>query len=275
MTVLFSYDIETAEERAKDFLIKIDNFHTEKNIPYTIFITGECASIYKKELSEIASNRLCCIGQHTNKHIAIKSLFIEPTKCQKVSVNSRVGECKLITSKKLKEIKEDIKAASDIISEIVGYKPKCFCAPYGFYNGLIENEQILEILRENGICCITSDTRNCNGCNPIGEKLPYFYQNFKEILEIPSSKYQDDISYFCFSGNFNQKNYIDEVLLYNQKLSIIKTHDFYIGKEKDFNKEKKEFLEYAINKAKEKYFNFSTYEKIYAEYIKESFFEGR
>jgi len=276
MTILFAYDVESKNEQSKKFLVEINNYHTDINVPYTIFITGETAIVCNKELADISSNPLCCIGQHTNKHIPIKSLFTNPDRKQRYNFDAEFGESIFISGFGKNLVKRDIFDASEAIEKITGYKPTCFCAPYGFFNGLSESAEILEILREAGIYCITTDTRSPNGCNSATNKeRPYFYgkQGFAEILEVPSCGYQDDLSYACFAGRFDYAEYIEEKILKNTEVITVKTHDFYLGKEFSFENEKKQFLDKIITCANKNYTKFSTYEKVYAEYFKEAIVE--
>lgn len=94
--------------------------------------------------------------------------------------------------------------------------------PYGYYRGLMDRPEVLDVLYHAGIRFIRTYMRNENDWGPLSIQVqPFSYesQGFPEILEIPSQGWQD-VHYFWVYGWNKREEFLD----YNKRIVDEITH---------------------------------------------------
>lgn len=184
--------------------------HKKYDVDGTVFILGKLLELCNKEIKTILSKYSIDIQQHTYSHILFKK--------DKWRSNEPAS---------LMEIKNEIKLTKDLIKEYLGVEAIGLTTPVGFFNGLRDEIGILQILKEEGIKFIKSDSRAPENELPgpfiVNGKLkqPYFYEN--GILELTGQGWHDCIIKGLVPHELPQKivdNPVDELKYYINDLDF-------------------------------------------------------
>ncbi len=190
MPLLIGYDVESLDvaviEKAVKGIIKV---HTELEAHATLFLLGksvEAGLEYIKLLLDYKG--LFDLQQHTYSHVLLKTV-LQP--------DYRKGEgVRLVRAGSLEAIKEDVKKASELLEQVLNVKPLGLRGPWGYYRGLSDRPDILEVLHDLDIRFTSTHARDANDWQPVPfDVQPYWYtvQGFPDVLEIPVQGWQDCI----------------------------------------------------------------------------------
>lgn len=152
--------------------------HKKHNVGGTIFILGRLLELCYKEIKELFSKCLMDIQQHTYSHI----LFRKDKYRERMPAS-------------LLEIKREIKITNILIKRHLEVDVIGLSTPIGFYNGLKDEKEILQIIKNEGIKFIKSDLRGPENELPgpfiVSGRLkqPYYYKN--GILELTGHGWHD------------------------------------------------------------------------------------
>ncbi|MFW9879001.1 MAG: polysaccharide deacetylase family protein, partial [Candidatus Thorarchaeota archaeon] len=158
-----------------DIILRI---HKKHNVSGTVFVLGRLLQLCHKEIIELLSLNPMDIQQHTYSHI----LFKQDKYREKFPA-------------KPSKIKQEIKITNKLIKKYLGVDVIGLSAPIGFHNGLRDEKEILQIIKNEGIKFLKSDIRGPNNDLPgpflVNGKLkqPYFYEN--GILELTGHGWHD------------------------------------------------------------------------------------
>jgi len=183
------------------------------SIPRTFFICGQfLESMTKKfgkeaiESSFVIDSNLVEIGDHTYSHNIVKPIA---TRSDKVPSS-------------LSKIRDEYNINTKLFQEIFNLEipSRGFRAPLGHYNGLIGEDELLDLFKELKIKYISSDLRDKReSLNPSLKnhdgtpRQPYRYHN--GLLEIPTMGWQDTV----FSGTTKTPLFEEAPTTYEQIIS--------------------------------------------------------
>jgi peptidoglycan/xylan/chitin deacetylase (PgdA/CDA1 family) len=190
--LLIGYDVEANEpDITKKFLDIAWEVHNRYSAPCTFFIVGRTLEIVGAEaFKPFGESPLFDLQQHTYSHLLLKTVYIDDgTKIQMV----RGGT--------LEQIEEDVSKASKILKEMLGVECIGLTGPWGYYRGLCDRPDILEILHRIGIRFTRTWARNEKDYQPTPfEVQPFWYEHsgFPDILECPNQGYQDIYWYWIY-----------------------------------------------------------------------------
>lgn len=187
------YDVENYLDRSKSldlsvtlhFLEQMRKVHTDLNAPCTLFICGrllEEPDIIKSLLS-LKEYDLFDLQQHTYSHQRLKTV-----------VQNDGEKIKIFKGVSLEKIQKEVERTSLLFKEKLCVSCSGITGPYGYYRGLMDRPDILEILHRLGIRFTRTYLRNQNDWGPLPiDVQPFTYktQGFPDILEIPSQGWQD------------------------------------------------------------------------------------
>jgi len=206
-TLLIGYDVENQDPNndvTKTFLKTVSRLHRELNAPCTLFICGRTlennVDDFKKVKSEYSD--LLDLQQHTYSHVLLKTVFQEN---EKGKTMFRGGT--------LDQIREEVKKPIEMMKQLLDVDCIGLTGPYGYYRGLSDRPDILEILHGLGIRFTRTFARNQFDWQPLSFKVqPFWYdvQGFDDMLEIPVQGWQDCILRDEI-GWENTEGYLNEV----------------------------------------------------------------
>jgi len=198
--LLIGYDVENYLDLGRlelsvtlNFLAQMRKVHEELSAPCTLFICGrllEEADVVK-QLKGLLKSELFDLQQHTYSHQRLKTVAQNDGK--KIAI---------FRGASLEKIKNEVERTNQLFEEKLGINCIGLCGPYGYYRGLMDRPDILEILDQAGIRFCRTYSRNENDYGPLSIDIqPFTYgpQGFPDILEIPSQGWQD-IMYFRANG---------------------------------------------------------------------------
>ena len=247
--VLVGYDIEARNtygdfHSTKSFLDRAIVLHNSFHIPCTAFVLGQTLLENTGVLKKLADKPLWNFEQHTFSHVPLRS--VRP----KDEVNRSVeGES-------LEIIEKDISRANVLLEDTLGVQCKGLCTPKGYFKGLKDRKDILEILASNRLQFVRSYGRNEQDWQPVPFEIqPFWYEEegFPEILEIPAQGWQDTI-WRRVHGWSNRKGFMEYLkdsvdhVLQNRLVWSCGFHDWsYICEDPELTI-MKDFFEYALKK---------------------------
>ena len=190
-TFLLGYNVESSDsahpDAAETFLHAATSLHRQMEIPCTFFVRGrmieEHADVFRRVRDEYGE--LIDLEQFTFSGLPLKTVCRE----------NHEG-VKLFRGASLEQCRADVARASDIMDEVLGDRPLGMAGPLGYYRGLADRPDILQMLRELGIRFTRTFTRNARDWSPLSfETRPFRYepQGFDDMLEIPGQGWPDHL----------------------------------------------------------------------------------
>lgn len=227
-TLLIGYDVEGLIEESRNkwgkaysdpeavtriFLARATEVHHRYKAPCTLFVLGQVLEKNVRHFQELGDNDMFDIEQHTYSHIRLKTVVQE--------YNDTV---KVFKGGTLQEIAEDVRKTSSLLKKYLNVNCLGLTGPYGYYRGLSDEPEVLQILQDAGIRFVRTYARNERDWQPVSlDVQPFWYkpQGFPEILEISGQDWQDCI-YRDVHGWENTGTYLSHL---KSSLDYIATHD--------------------------------------------------
>ena len=177
-TLLIGYDVESQDsEITGAFLKKAGEIHRAFKVPCTMFVVGKTLEKNISNCHDLAKDELFDLEQHTYSHVLLKTVVMETQ-----------NEVKVVKGGSLSQIEEEIKKANELIKKYLNVECIGLRGPWGYYRGLADRPDILEILHNLGICFTSTYARDEKDFQPVDFQIqPFWYspQEFSGILEIP------------------------------------------------------------------------------------------
>jgi len=220
--LLIGYDVEVcdpASEVTKAFLQIAAPLHAELEAPCSFFICGKTLENNVKEFQQVREKwgQLIDFEQHTYSHVLLKTVVCDD------------GESlSLIKGGTLEEIRTEVERTSELLQRYLGVDCIGLTGPWGYYRGLMDRPDILEILYQLGIRFTRTYARNEKDYQPVSfEVQPFWYelQGFPEILECPIQWWQDCV-WRGAHGWENKEEYLRQL---RGNIDYIAQHDLVWG----------------------------------------------
>ncbi len=208
-TILLGYDVESASADSAGFLAGAGPLHDNYETPWTIYLTGQTAEQQAEAIRKVKDNSLLTIGQHTYSHVLLKSVYMMPGDGK--PVHNQYPNC-FVKGGDVEDIRAEIGQTQRLLADLLGLECRGLTGPWGYYRGLVDRPDLLEILQDNGIQWIRTDARDSRDCQPTPfTAQPHFYtdQGFPDILELGVQGYQDDFYWDRFDDRRHGDSYQD------------------------------------------------------------------
>ena len=270
-TIICGYDVETASDNTIGFLEGAEELHDRLGVPWTIYLTGKTLEKHSEKISRMVDNPLLTIAQHTYSHVLLKSIYMRPGDGKPVhnaypNFFNKGGS--------LPEIREEIEKTQALIHDLLGVECRGLTGPWGYYRGLVDRPDLLEILSDNGILWIRTNARDSRDCQPTPfTEQPFFYadQGFPEILELGMQGYQDDFYWDRFDDRSHGASYQDYLFAKLQEVSKknwvwnICSHDHDTSTKEVFHETKGKWIRELLERAKDLGIRFLSPDDLYEE----------
>lgn len=202
-TLLIGYDVESSGDPStvRRFLEKAGKVHSDLSAPCTFFLVGKVVEGNWQELAELRQSwDLFNYEQHTYSHMLLKTVCIDDG--EKIT---------LVKGGSPEEIEREISRTNQILSERLGVQCWGLTGPWGYYRGLCDRPDLLEILNRNGIRFLRTYARDERDFQPVSFEIqPFWYrpQGFPDMLELGIHGWQD-VYWRSINGWENTKGYLD------------------------------------------------------------------
>jgi len=265
------YDVETASESTRGFLEGAQELHQKYDVPWTIYLTGQTIEARVDDIRRVADDPLLTIAQHTYNHVLLKSIYMTPGDGKPIHGDE---ETFFFAGGTLEQIREEIESTQKILKDLVGVECRGLTGPWGYYRGLADRPDILQILKDSGICWIRTFARDERDCQPTSFSVqPFFYRQhgFPEILELGVQGYQDDFYWERFDDRRHGDTYQDYLYATLREVADsdwvwnLCSHDHDTPTKQEFFETKGKWLEDFIVRAGELDIRFVGPEDYYAE----------
>jgi len=183
-TLLIGYDVESQDsEITKVFLKKVKEVHKIFKVPCTIFLVGKTLEKNIDYCQDLSENKLFDFQQHTYSHVLLKTVVMEIE-----------GKVEVIKGGSLPQIEEETKKTKELLKKYLNIECIGLRGPWGYYRGLSDRPDILEVLHNLGIRFTSTYGRNERDFQPVDFRVqPFWYgpQGFSDILELPMQGWID------------------------------------------------------------------------------------
>jgi len=183
-TLLPGYHLESNDWSrpgvAAEFLRAAAKLHQEMQLPCTVFARGQTVEEHPDDFR--AARDLC--GELMDFQQATYSNLPLKTVCRQDHLGTTLFE-----TATLPQCRDDMARASDVMERVLGARPVGLAGPLGYYRGLSDRPDLLEMVARLGIRFTRTWSRNQFDAFPVPfEQQPFFYapQGFPELLEIPA-----------------------------------------------------------------------------------------
>lgn len=183
---LLGYDVESGATNVTGrFLEAAWRLHEELKAPATLYVVGQIAARHQDALSVLARHDLFDVGQHTFSHMLLKTICTD-----------RDGSLEVVRGGTPEAIQNEVRRASDALEAVTGVRPLGLTGPYGYYRGLRDRPDLLQILHDEGIRYLRTFGRDAHDWQPVAlDHQPFWYgpQGFDDMLELLLHGWQDCI----------------------------------------------------------------------------------
>jgi peptidoglycan/xylan/chitin deacetylase (PgdA/CDA1 family) len=166
--------------------------HEELEAPCTFFVCGRTLLHALDAIEPLARSNLFDIQQHTYSHVVFRDV--------RYRAEGAEGEAVLPETPHV-ALREELRFTSELIRRHLGRDCVGLRTPFGYYRGLRDRADLLEIVRETGHRFVTSWGRNDENGNPTPWVQPFAYveEGYPDLLEIPFQFWLDGI-WFDLNG---------------------------------------------------------------------------
>jgi peptidoglycan/xylan/chitin deacetylase (PgdA/CDA1 family) len=161
--------------------------HEELEAPCTFFVCGRTLVHALDAFEPLAASPLFDIQQHTYSHVVFRDVRYQAEGAEHEAVLPETPHVAL---------REELRLTSELIRRYLGRECIGLRTPFGYYGGLRDRPDLLEIVQETGHRFVTSWGRNEENGNPTPwETQPFAYaeEGFPDLLEIPFQFWLDGI----------------------------------------------------------------------------------
>ena len=171
------YELALDPGTCADALALLTEVHADAGVPATLFVCGRTLLHALEPVRAAQASGLFDIQQHTFSHVPFKDIVYSP----------EPGLVATIPAAPRVALLEELAVTSRLIRDHLGAECVGLRTPFGYYRGLRERPDLLEIVRATGLRYVTSWGRNEENANPTPWVQPFAYaeEGFPDIFELP------------------------------------------------------------------------------------------
>ena len=210
-TIIFGIDVEKASRDSIGFAEYGAELFEELGIPVTWYVTGKTLERFAAGFRKIEVSELIELQSHTYDHILLKTVLIEIPKGMTMHGST---DWHMERGGSLDKIDEDLCRCQRVFEDVLGRPAMALTGPWGYYRGLMDRPDVLEIVYRHGFKILRTFGRNERDGQPVPlEWQPFFYEaeGFPEILECMIHDYQDDFYWQIFTELEKRQSYVDHL----------------------------------------------------------------
>ena len=152
--------------------------HEELEAPCTFFVCGRTLLHALDAFEPLAASPLFDVQQHTYSHVVFRDVRYRAEGAEAEAVLPETPHVAL---------REELRFTSELIRKYLGRECVGLRTPFGYYRGLRDRPDLLEIVRAAGLRYVTSWGRNADNGNPTPWVQPFAYaeEGYPDVLELP------------------------------------------------------------------------------------------
>ena len=186
---LLGYNVESSEWSRPGVLVRFlraaVKLHQELALPCTFFVRGQTLEEHPDEFRRARDEcgELMDFQQYTYSALPLKTVCQENYRGLRCSRAARRANAATTS-----------RARRTLMERVLGSRPTGLGGPLGYYRGLSDRPDLLEIVSGLGIRFTRTYTRNSRDWSPLAfETQPFRYsaQGFPDVLEIPGQGWPD------------------------------------------------------------------------------------
>lgn len=200
---------------------KASEIHTRLDAPFTSFIVGKLIEQHVDEFKAMVRDvPQMDVQSHTYSHMALKTIVFEPPmeylKIRPLQSGPGTDEdrgVRVVTGGSIEGIRSELAKTRELIKDVCGVDCIGISGPGGYYRGLSDRRDVLQVIWDEGHKISRSYSRNQDDFAPNPwDKQPFWYkaQGFPDILEIPVQDWQDVFWRDLYGWN-NISGYLDHL----------------------------------------------------------------
>jgi len=171
------YELALDAGTCRESLALLTEIHAEAEVPATLFLCGRTLLQALEPVRAAHASGLFDVQQHTFSHVPFKDIVYSP----------EPGIVGTIPAAPPVALTEELAFTSRLLRDHLGVECVGLRTPFGYYRGLRDRPDLLEIVRGAGLRYITSWGRNEDNANPTPWVQPFAYdeEGYPDILELP------------------------------------------------------------------------------------------
>jgi len=171
------YELALDPGTCRDALELLTEVHADVGVPATLFVCGRTLLHALEPVRAAKASGLFDVQQHTFSHVPFKDIVYSPGP----------GLVGTIAASPPEALLEELTVTSRLIRDYLDGETVGLRTPFGYYRGLRDRADLLEIVRAAGLRYITSWGRNEDNGNPTPWVQPFTYaeEGYVDILELP------------------------------------------------------------------------------------------
>ncbi len=269
-TILFGIDVECANENTAGFVEYATPLFHELAVPVTWYLTGKTLERYPDLFRPLGDDPLIELQAHTYNHILLKTVLMRIPEGKTIHGNQGWY---LQPGGSLEEIDADLARCQDVFCQVLDRPATALTGPWGYYRGLGDRLDLLEIVYRHGFRVLRTFGRNVDDAQPVPlDWQPFFYavQGYPDLLECLIHDYQDDFYWEAFVDPQPGQTYADHLKTVVDKVAdenliwSLDSHDHGCATRAGFEKKGSWFRE-LITYAKRRGIRFMSVSQFYAE----------
>jgi peptidoglycan/xylan/chitin deacetylase (PgdA/CDA1 family) len=182
-TFLIGYDTEASDPATTAaFVESALRVHEDLAAPCSLFIVGATLRHSAGIFRDLVAHPLFDLQQHTDTHMRLKTVY------QRNEAGVQVFQ-----GGSPDEVRGDVAAAQRSFEEILGFRPIGLTGPYGYYRGLCDRPDLVQIVADEGIRFLRCWGRDAEDWQPVAPFQPFWLDTvgFPEVLEFGIHGWQD------------------------------------------------------------------------------------
>ncbi|MEM7028726.1 MAG: polysaccharide deacetylase family protein [Chloroflexota bacterium] len=208
-TILFGVDVECADENTAGFIKYAPALFHELDAPVTWFVTGRTLTQHARGFQAFKDDSLIELQSHTYDHLLLKTVLMRVPDGKTIHGSM---DWYLKQGSSVAEIDQDLARCQKCFVDILGQPATALTGPWGYYRGLGDRLDLLEIVQRHGFRVLRTFARNEDDGQPVPlEWKPFFYtlQGYPDLLECYIHDYQDDFYWEAFADPGPNETYLD------------------------------------------------------------------
>lgn len=210
-TILLGIDVETASENAAGYARYGAEMYHELGVPVTWYVTGMTLELYPEEFKRVDASGLIELQSHTYSHMLLKTVLMQVPDglCIHDSTDFYMGR-----GGSNEEIDEDLGRCQRVFLDVLGRPATALCGPWGYYRGLGDRPDLLEIVDKHGFRILRTFGRNEKDAQPVPlgwQPFLHRVQGYPQMLEVLIHDYQDDFYWRDFTRPGPGDHYTDRL----------------------------------------------------------------
>jgi len=199
-TILLGVDVESNGPPSETYARLGPRMLEALGISATWYVTGQTLERYPKAFVEAEKCGCVELQAHTYSHMLLKSICVEIPPGRSYA-GAEGWLCRRGGSNE--QVEADLARCQQVFRDVLGRAADALTGPWGYYRGLMDRPDLLDIVRALGFRILRTFARDERDAEPVPlDWQPFFYepQGFGDVLELCVHGYQDEGNFAWLTG---------------------------------------------------------------------------